>query len=76
LRYKRVSTFNVLDSKQSLLIDLINLQTPRDSIVQTFASSFNVSLEEAEEALDKQISGIINEAVIKNKTFSNTNDFC
>ena len=51
LRYKRVSQFNVLDSKQGFLIDLINLQTPRESIVQSFATSFNVSLEEADEAL-------------------------
>ena len=51
LRYKRVSQFNVLDSKQGFLIDLINLQTPRESIVQSFATSFNVSLDEADEAL-------------------------
>ena len=51
LRYKRVSQFNVLDSKQGFLIDLINLQTPRESIIQSFATSFNVSLEEADEAL-------------------------
>ena len=51
LRYKRVSQFNVLDSKQAFLIDLINLLTPRESIIQAFATSFNVSLEEADEAL-------------------------
>jgi hypothetical protein len=51
LRYKRVSQFNVLDSKQAFLIDLINLQTPREGIVQSFATSFNVGLEEADEAL-------------------------
>ena len=29
LRYKRVSNFNVTDSQQAYMIDLINLQTPR-----------------------------------------------
>ena len=32
LRYKRVSSFNKLDSEQAYLIDLMNLQIPRDII--------------------------------------------
>jgi hypothetical protein len=47
LRYKRVSSFNKLDSEQAYLIDLMNLQIPRDSIIHSFATSFNVTLEEA-----------------------------
>jgi hypothetical protein len=59
LRYKRVSQFNVLDSKQGYLIDLINLQTPRESIIQSFATSFNVTLEEIELFIKNQMNSEI-----------------
>ena len=52
LRYKRVSNFNKTDSQQAYLIDLMNLQLPKETIITYFSSAFNVSLEEAEQKLD------------------------
>jgi len=51
LRYKRVSNFNKTDSEQSYLIDMMNLQLPKETIINYFSNAFNVSLEEAEQKL-------------------------
>jgi len=52
LRYKRVSNFNKTDSEQSYLIDMMNLQLPKETIINYFSTAFNVSLEEAEQKLE------------------------
>ena len=51
LRYKRVSNFNKTDSEQAYLLDLMNLQMPRETIINYFSTAFNVSLEDAEQKL-------------------------
>jgi hypothetical protein len=51
LRYKRVSNFNKTDSEQTYLIDMMNLQLPKETIITYFSTAFNVSLEEAEQKL-------------------------
>ena len=51
LRYKRVSNFNKTDSEQAYLIDMMNLQLPKETIINYFSTAFNVSLEEAEQKL-------------------------
>jgi hypothetical protein len=52
LRYKRVSNFNKTDSEQAYLLDLMNLQLPKETIISYFASAFNDTLDEAERKLE------------------------
>ena len=56
LRYKRVSNFNETDSIDAYVIDLINQQLTRESIINSLSHAYNITLEVASQKFGDIIS--------------------
>ena len=47
MRYKRVSNYNEMNDKDALIIELINLGTPHELIVNKLMENFDMTIDEA-----------------------------